>query len=102
MSQKTHISSLLVTAKPESVPQVVQAITAMPIAEVAHSDAVGKIIVALETPDESAIVQALTDIQVLTGVVSAALVYHHAEALADAPITPPNRKEKSHGKFYPT
>ncbi|WP_299844996.1 chaperone NapD [uncultured Roseovarius sp.] len=84
MTQKTHISSLLITAKPDLVPQVVNSITDMPIAEVAHSDAVGKIIVTLETPDESAIVQALTDIQLLDGVVSAALVYHHAEALADA------------------
>ncbi|SLN12648.1 assembly protein for periplasmic nitrate reductase [Roseovarius albus] len=84
MTDKTHISSLLVTAKPELIPNVVSDISNMPIAEAAHSDAVGKIIVTLETPDESAIVQALTDIQLLDGVVSAGLVYHHAEALADA------------------
>lgn len=80
----THISSLLVTAKPDQIPAVAGNITNMSIAEVAHSDAAGKIIVTLETPDESAIVQALTDIQLLDGVVSAALVYHHAEAFADA------------------
>ncbi|WP_120501721.1 chaperone NapD [Roseovarius sp. EL26] len=86
MSEKVHISSLLVTAKPDLTPRVVEVITAMPIAEVAHSNSVGKIIVTLETPDESAIVQALTDIQLLDGVVNASLVYHHAEALTDAPI----------------
>ncbi len=86
MNEKVHISSLVVTAKPDFAPRVVKKITAMSIAEVAHSDSVGKIIVTLETPDESAIVQALTDIQLLEGVVNASLVYHHAEALADAPI----------------
>ena len=83
MSDKIHISSLLVTALPQRVPAVVAEITALPIAEVAHADETGKIIVTLETPDESAIVDALTDIQLFEGVISAALVYHHAEAPAD-------------------
>ena len=84
MSAKTHISSLLVTAKPSHVDQAAKTIAAMPIAEIAHCDSLGKIIVTLETEDESAIVSALTDIQLLDGVVSAALVYHHAEAFAEA------------------
>lgn len=102
MTSMTHISSLLVTAQPRLVRQVAGAITSMPVAEIAHTDASGKIIVTLETPDESAIVQALTDIQLLDGVVSAALVYHHAEALAEASTPPPNRKENSHGRLYPS
>ncbi|WP_298916902.1 chaperone NapD [uncultured Roseobacter sp.] len=89
MTEQVHISSLLVTARPELVPQVVSKLSAMTIADVAHADAVGKIIVVLETPDESVIVQALTDIQLLDGVVSAALVYHHAEALAKVPPLQP-------------
>lgn len=80
MSQTVHISSLLVTAHPDRLGQVAADITAMDIAEVAHANDAGKIIVTLETPDESAIVQALTDIQLIKGVVSAALVYHLAEA----------------------
>ena len=88
MSTQLHISSLLVTAQPDAVPAVVDQIEAMPIAEVAHTDDFGKIIVSLETPDESAIVQALTDIQLYKGVVSAALVFHHCEPIetADTPL----------------
>lgn len=76
-----HISSLLVTVNPELKSVIVKDIAAMSIADVAHADYGGKIIVTLETRDESAIIQALTDIQILDGVVSAALVFHHAEAL---------------------
>lgn len=79
MSDKFHISSLLVSAKPEMVPEVAGSIEQMDIAEIAHIEAVGKIIVTLETIDESAIVQALTDIQLFDGVVSASLVFHHCE-----------------------
>lgn len=93
MSDKIHISSLLVTARPERVPAVVTGITAMQIAEVAHATATGKIIVTLETPDESAIVEALSAIQLLQGVVSAALVYHHAEA--PDPATPPVERKSA-------
>ena len=86
MSGAVHISSLLVSARPEMAERVARGIDGIPIAEVAHADAQGKIIVTLETPDESAIVGALSDIQVLDGVVSAALVFHHAEALADVSV----------------
>lgn len=79
MSETVHISSLLVTAHPDLLDRVTADISAMEIADVAHTDSAGKIIVTLETPDESAIVQALTDIQLIKGVVSAALVYHLAE-----------------------
>lgn len=90
MTSHLHISSLVVTAKPALAHGVVAQIAAMPIAEVAYSDDVGKIIVALETSDEGAIVSALTDIQLFKGVVNAALVYHHAEdpALFMTPAIP--------------
>ena len=98
MSDILHISSLLVTAKPKSVETVNASINAMSIAEVAHSDHLGKIIVTLETLDESAIVQALTDIQLLRGVVSAALVYHHSEdaSTADLAYQPLTEKGSAH------
>lgn len=79
MTHTVQISSLLVSARPDTVPAVVQAISDMPIAEVADFGRHGKIIVVLETPDESEIVQALTDIQLIPGVASAALVYHQAD-----------------------
>lgn len=94
MNAQIHISSLLITAKPEQVAAVAAQIAAMPIAEVAHSDALGKIIVTLETPDESEIVQAMTDIQLFEGVVNASLVYHHAEGAADAARAPCHNQSK--------
>lgn len=76
MSDPVHISSIVVTADPTRLAEVEPAIEAYPIAELAVSGPAGKLIVTLETPDESAMVQALTDIQLMPGVVSAALVYH--------------------------
>lgn len=80
-----HISSLLVTAKPELMAAVAEAIAREPAAEVAMTDPAGKIVVAMETDSEQAIVDALDRIQVLEGVVSAALVYHQMDEGAEPP-----------------
>lgn len=79
MTGAVHISSLLVSARPSALDDVEQHLARISIAEVAHIDPQGKIIVTLETEDESAIVQALTDIQLIDGVVSAALVFHQVD-----------------------
>lgn len=79
MTGAVHISSLLVSARPSALDDVEQQLTRINIAEVAHIDPRGKVIVTLETEDESAIVQALTDIQLIDGVVSAALVFHQVD-----------------------
>lgn len=83
MTETIHISSLLVSARPSLLGQVEQDLSEITIAEVAHVDPVGKIIVTLETSDESAIVQALTDIQLIDGVASAALVFHQIEEMPE-------------------
>ena len=84
MSETVHISSLLVSADPASLEQVESSLRALAIVDVAHVDPRGKIIVTLETADEAAIVQAMTDIQLVDGVVSAALVFHQIdEPMAD-------------------
>lgn len=80
MNGPVHISSLLVSAHPDRAPTVAGKVAKMPIAEIAHLDGSGKIIVTLETADESEIVSALGDIQLIDGVVSAALVYHQTDA----------------------
>jgi nitrate reductase NapD len=85
MSDAVHISSIVVTADPARLDLVEPAITAHPIAEIAMSTAQGKLIVTLETPDQQEMVQALTDIQLMPGVVSAALAYHHHTTDAAAP-----------------
>ena len=80
MSDIVHISSLLVSARPEKAKGAAAQIESLPIAEIAHRDEAGKIIVTLETTNESEIVSALSDIQLIDGVVSAALVYHQTDA----------------------
>jgi nitrate reductase NapD len=83
MSECVHISSIVVTADPSRLGLVVPAIDGLAIADVAHSEPSGKLIVTLETPDEVQMVQAMTDIQLMPGVVSAALVYHQTTTEAD-------------------
>ena len=86
MSGVLHISSILVTADPGRLDEVEPAINAYPIAEIAGGNQSGKLIVTLETADEGQMVQALTDIQLIPGVASAALVYHQTvEAEGAAP-----------------
>lgn len=85
MSTLFHIASLFVQAHPVNRHTIEQNIAALPGAEVAHADDQGRIIVTLETSSEDEIVQALTDIQLLTGVVSASLVYHQTEDGLSAP-----------------
>lgn len=77
MSRPIHISSIVVTADPLRIDLVVDQISQIAIADIAVRDPSGKLIVTLESESEAAMVQALTDIQLLPGVASAALVYHH-------------------------
>lgn len=86
MSKPVHISSIVVTADPQRIELVVGEIGEIAIADIAVRDPSGKLIVTLETESEAAMVQALTDIQLLPGVASAALVYHHVTADAASPV----------------
>ena len=79
MADEIHISSLIVHARPADCPAVRRAITAMNGAEVHAATAAGKLVVTLETGNESDIAARLTDINALPGVVSAVLVFHQFE-----------------------
>lgn len=85
-----HISSVLVRAAPDQVPQVTAEIAKIPNSDIPLQDASGKIIVTLETPSESEIVDSLTKLQLIDGVASAALIYHQAESAQSAsqPVDP--------------
>jgi len=96
MSDPLHIASLLVHARGELLEDVMSGILEQPGAEIAHWDEDGRIIVTLETTSEADIVSSLTDIQLLTGVVSASLVYHQTDGETDgetdaAPASPQRR-----------
>jgi nitrate reductase NapD len=82
-SPEVHMSSLVVHVRPENAYAVRAAMTGMAGVEV-HAEQGGKIIVTLETDTEADIVTRLNEISLLDGVMSATLVYHHFEPVADA------------------
>jgi nitrate reductase NapD len=76
VTQELHISSLLVRSNPDQMSLVQDTICAMPGAEISQTDPSGKIIVLFEADSDRKIGDALTEIQLLDGVASAALVFH--------------------------
>lgn len=71
-----HISSLVVHCRPDAVDTVIQSISDLPEADVPEHSAEGKLVVLLETVNESLIMERIGSIENMPGVISAALVYH--------------------------
>lgn len=82
MMGETHISSLVVQARPERLDDVSQAIFARG-GEIPATDPDGKLIVVLETDSEVKITDFLNEVAVMKGVISANLVFHQI----DEPVT---------------
>ena len=76
---QVHISSLVVHCRTDAVSAVIAAISAMPYAEVPEHSDQGKLVVLLETTNESSIMQRITEIENLPGVINTALVYHQID-----------------------
>jgi periplasmic nitrate reductase NapD len=74
-----HISSLVVHALPGAADAVCDALAALDGIEIHARDPSGKLILTLETADDAAIVETLNAIYGISGVLSAALVFHHFE-----------------------
>ena len=83
-ASETHISSLVVHCHTEVMPEVIEALSAMPVAEVPRHSEQGKLVVLLETPSESTIMQRISEIENLPGVISTALVYHQIDTETEA------------------
>jgi periplasmic nitrate reductase NapD len=83
-SPELHISSLIVHARPEKAVAVAAGIERLPGTEIHQRTEAGKLIVTLETERTGAVLDRLSAIQDLPGVVSAALVYHQWEAANQA------------------
>ena len=77
---EAHISSVVVHALPRAVASVQDAIAAIPGAEIHAAAPTGKIVVTLETASEGEIVTRLTEINLLEGVLSVAMVFHHYDS----------------------
>lgn len=74
---ETHIASLVLRCAPAQMADVLSALRKIPQAEIALQDAGGKVVLVMETDREAAIAETLTHLQLMDGVASAALVYHH-------------------------
>lgn len=78
-NSEVHISSLVVHCRVEAIASVIEAINAMPGAEVPQHNEQGKLVVLLETTGQAGIMNHITDIEALPGVISSALVYHQID-----------------------
>lgn len=74
-----HISSFVVRCQPRALTRVLTATAALRGVEVHNSDASGKFVALLELESERALVETITAIEQLPGVINASMVYHHVE-----------------------
>jgi periplasmic nitrate reductase NapD len=81
--EEIHISSLVVHSRPSQAAAVAARLREMPGVEVRGGVEAGKLVVTLETTNESEVVERLNAIQVLDGVLAATLVFHHFEPLQE-------------------
>ena len=81
MLNELHITSLVVHSTPMRVKQVSEAIASIPGAIVHVTSGSGKLVVTLETDTASEMMNTITGIQRVDGVLSAALVYQTADSL---------------------
>ncbi|GIK98288.1 MAG: glutamate synthase subunit beta [Alphaproteobacteria bacterium] len=82
-----HVSSALVTARPERAVEIAEAIGRLPGTEV-HHVAGGKIVVVMEGPDSDCLGARLAAIALMDGVFSANMVFEQAESLEDTGVSP--------------
>ena len=75
-----HISSILISARPDAAAAVADAVTALPNAEVRLVDR-GRIVALLEGSTREEIGARLTEIALMEGVLAANLVFEHVESL---------------------
>ncbi len=78
LSPELHIASFALRCDPARMAGLLAQLRQIPGAEIGAQDAdSGKIVVVMEAPDEGVITRTLSDIQLMPGMASAALVYQH-------------------------
>ncbi|MGF7174145.1 chaperone NapD [Azospirillum doebereinerae] len=77
-----HLASLLLHVRPECRTAVRATVAAMPGVEI-HIEQQGKMVVTVEGPHEGWIADRMTSLHLLDGVLSAVMVFHHLETVAD-------------------
>ncbi len=78
-----HIASLVVQAWPDRMARVEDEVARLPGVETHGSNGAGKLVVTVESRSDAAMMETIRRIETAEGVVSASLVYHHAEELSD-------------------
>jgi nitrate reductase NapD len=76
-----HITSLVLHALPRHLDRVRRGIAAVQGAELHAAGPTGKLVVTLEAPSAKQIMARVAELQSIDGVISAVLVYQHAESL---------------------
>lgn len=76
-----HITSLVLHALPRHLKRVSRAIAAVPGAELHAAGPTGKLVVTLEGASAKQIMARVAELQAIDGVLSAVLVYQHAEPI---------------------
>lgn len=74
-----HISSLVVHCRPEVIAALIPAIEALPGATVPEHSEQGKLVVLLETANDGTVMERISSLEALSGVISVALVYHQID-----------------------
>lgn len=83
MPDELHIASLLVHVRPDRLAAVRAALSGTEGVEI-HAEQDGKLVVVVEGPHEGWIADRMTEMHLMDGVLSAVLVFHHAEAAGEA------------------
>jgi len=76
---EVHISSLVVRALPNYLDTLIKKISAFCEADVYGSNAMGKIVVVVETSKEKFVSEVIEEINAFEGVISVSLIFHHVE-----------------------
>lgn len=76
MNNALHIASLLVHCRPDLLEAVKRNLVLLPGTELHQESAAGKVVVVLEAEHENRILETISHIQQMPGVLNAALIYH--------------------------
>jgi len=76
-----NISGVLVATSPRNIEQLSGELVRLPGVEVHGANDLGKLVVTVETEHEGQMADTVVAIQNLRGVLSAAMIYHHNEAI---------------------
>jgi nitrate reductase NapD len=78
-SDTLHIASMLIQARPEHLDKVERSLSKLPGLESHGTAGTGKLIITLETANDTALVDTISQIEHTEGVITASLVYHHMD-----------------------